>query len=71
MFQNKVIFLTDVLSERLHYIVQLVFKDHLDLDVFLTTDKSLFLESSLPKIAYVSNFEFSDSVLFIEKKWQP
>lgn len=68
MLQNKLIFLTDVLSERLHYVVQLVFKEHLDLDVFITTDKSLFLESSLAKVAYSTKKEQSDSILFIEKK---
>jgi hypothetical protein len=68
MLQNRLIFLTDVFSERLHYVVQLVFKEHLDLDVFLTTDKSLFLESALPKVAYTSNIELSNSILFIEKK---
>ena len=68
MLQNKLIFLTDVLSERLHYVVQLVFKEHLDLDVFVTTDKSLFLESGLAKVAYSTKKEQSDSILFIEKK---
>lgn len=68
MLQNKLIFLTDILSNRLQYIVQLVFKEHLDLDVFLTTDKALFLKSTLPKVAYTSNIESLDSILFIEKK---
>jgi hypothetical protein len=68
MLQNKLIFLTDILSNRLQYIVQLVFKEHLGLDVFLTTDKFLFLESALPKVAYTDHFVTTDSILLIEKK---
>jgi hypothetical protein len=68
MLQNKLIFLTDIISNRLQYVVQLIFKEHLDLDVFLTTDKSIFLESNLPKVAYSTHFETTNSIYFIEKK---
>jgi hypothetical protein len=68
MSQNKIILLTDDSSERLHFIVQLVFNQHLGLDVFMTNDSSLFQKSALPKITYSSQHHRSDSMLFIEKK---
>jgi hypothetical protein len=68
MLQNNLIFLTDNISIRLQYVVQLIFKEHLDLEVFMTTDKSLFLESNLPKVAYTLHSDNTDTIVFIEKK---
>jgi hypothetical protein len=68
MLQNKLMFLTDNVSIRLQYVVNLIFSEHLDIDVFMTTDKSVFLESALPKVAYTTHFDNSDSIVFIEKK---
>jgi hypothetical protein len=68
MLYNKIIFFSETLTERLQYVAQLIFAEHLGLNIFFTTNTALFKKSELPKIAYATHDKGDNSVFFIEKK---
>ncbi len=71
---NRIVFFSKTFSNRLHYVIQLVLTDTLGLDVFFTSDPTIFINTTLPKINYnnepISDVEFfiKSSHLLFEKK---
>ena len=62
---NKIIFYSAQNSNRLQYIIQLVFTETLGWDVFFTQNEKAYLESTLPKVQY-GDLKISDDGFFIE-----
>ena len=67
MSQNKIIFFSETLTERLKYTAHLVFTEHLGLDIFFTTDETYFAKTTLPKIAYTGVSTSAIPAFFIKK----
>ena len=62
---NKIIFYSAQNSNRLQYIIQLVFTETLGWDVFFTQNETAYLDSTLPKVQY-GDLKISDDGYFIE-----
>ena len=62
---NKIIFYSAQNSNRLRYIIQLVFTETLVWDVFFTQNEKTYLDSTLPKVQY-GDLKISDDGYFIE-----
>ena len=62
---NKIIFYSNQNSNRLQYIIQLVFAETLGWDVFFTQNEKAYLDSTLPKVQY-GDVEISEDGYFIE-----
>ena len=62
---NKIIFYSAQNSNRLQYIIQLVFTETLGWDVFFTQNEKAYLDSTLPKVQY-SDLKISDGGYIIE-----
>lgn len=62
---NKIIFYSAQNSNRLQYIIQLVFTETLGWDVFFTQNETTYLDSTLPKVQY-GDLKISDDGYFIE-----
>ena len=64
---NKILFYSDRISNRLQYVVQLIFTETLGWDVFFTQDEKTYVHSNLPKIQYGKKI-VSDTGYFISSK---
>ncbi len=62
---NKIIFYSAQNSNRLQYIIQLVFTETLGWDIFFTQNEKAYLDSALPKVQY-GDLKISDEGYFIE-----
>ncbi len=63
---DKIIFYASQNSNRLQYIIHLVFSEILKLDVIFTQNRDIYQESNLPKIHY-GDIRLSDDEYFIKK----
>ena len=62
---NKIVFYSAQNSNRLQYIIQLVFTETLGWDVFFTQNEKTYLDSTIPKVQY-GDLKISDTGYFIE-----